>query len=257
MIREAEVFHLRPGPRRKRGRREAGFAPAQPEPVHTGSLAAGGRPKCAKQSQFAGRDCFGASLLAMTRARLGAIVSNKANSVRFWAENEGRAQNKANPTRRWLGRGWAEPGGSTSEALHPERMQWPEDERRNAKQSQFFAAEADRRGPKEARAKQSQFAGRDCFGASLLAMTRAHLGPAVSNKPNFVRFWPENEGRGENKANLCGRQGRDWGFGIGDCGWRGRLEGRMSNKANLGHCRPARRARVCETKPIRRGADRR
>jgi len=86
MTSEAELFHVRPGPRREQGRTDAGFPPGAPERLHERSLAAGPGPKCAKQSQFSGRDCFPrlregrlASLLAMTAVRLGPIVSNEPN----------------------------------------------------------------------------------------------------------------------------------------------------------------------------------
>ena len=113
-----------------------------------------------------GQDCFGASLLAMTVVRAGAIVSNKPNSAR------------------------PEPGNSKSQALNPNGIQRPEDEHRNVKRTQFG-------------------------------------GRVAPNEPNFPLLGAENEGRAEKQS---------------QSGSRGRLEGKMSNKANLGDCRSSRRA---------------
>jgi len=66
-------------------------------------------------------------------------------------------------------------------------------------------------------------------------------GQEVSNEPNLLRFWPENEGGEQNKANLRPREARDWGLEIADS--RRPMRG-MSNEPNLaeravgGHGRP-------------------
>jgi len=71
----------------------------------------------------------------------------------------------------------------------------------------------------------------------MLGETPGGREPGMSNKANFLRFWPENEGREENEANLCGKAAaiEDCGLAIADSRRRvlGMSRRGMSNKANL------------------------
>jgi len=72
---------------------------------------------------------------------------------------------------------------------------------------------------------------RDCFGASLLAMTHVRQDAGLPNKANFQARPPRAERRGmPNEANLRRREARDWRLGIADSKQRGHG---MSNKANF------------------------
>jgi len=173
MIREAQLLHPRPGPRRERGRTGAGFAPGEAQRARAGSLAVGSGPRCAKQTQFCARDGLPrprserGQVRREARLRVGPIVSNEPNfrvsglKTRVGVENKanlrrqrripaarrGPAPNKANLRGRGPGalqREMSNKANSArpkvrnakSETLNPEGVQWPEDERRNAKQSQ-------------------------------------------------------------------------------------------------------------------------
>jgi len=61
--------------------------------------------------------------------------------------------------------------------------------------------------------------GQDCRVASLLAMTGTHVPPITPNKPNFRVFGRKMGVAMRNKANLCGRDARNWGFRIWDWGF--------------------------------------
>jgi hypothetical protein len=86
----------------------------------------------------------------------------------------------------------------------------------------------DRRDYPGAPARNTRFLALLALRASVV---RYPLGPrsAAPNKANLPRFWAENEGALENKANRRGR-GRDWGFAGG--GHAASVD-RMSNRANL------------------------
>jgi len=134
-------------------------------------------PVCGGGSGPQGRDCFGASLLAMTRAGRDPTMPNKANSPGSWRPREIRSskldiRNKSEMQ-------MLKTDHSAPNEPNLPRF-WPQNEGGVANKAHWVPVWCDGTGPQ----------GRDCFGASLLAMTRASRHPVMSNKANLATRRP-------------------------------------------------------------------